>query len=53
MPLAEISFYNVVAGAVSFGADYERMFNQVRTVTLTLNGLILLAIFLMVTKPGA
>ena len=40
-------------GAVSFGDDYERMFGQVRNVTLTLNALILIAIFLMVTKPGA
>ena len=40
-------------GAVSFGEDYERMFGQVRTVTLTLNLLILIATFLMVTKPGA
>ena len=40
-------------GAVRFGSDYEQVFNQVRTVTLTLNVLILLALFLMVTKPGA
>ena len=39
-------------GAVSFGEDYERVFGQVRTVTLTLNVLILVSIFLMVTKPG-
>ncbi len=39
-------------GPVRFGDDYERMFGQVRTVTLTLNVLILLSIFLMVTKPG-
>jgi len=39
-------------GAVHFGEDYERVFGQVRTVTLTLNALILIAIFLMVTKPG-
>jgi uncharacterized membrane protein len=39
--------------AVRFGSDYQQTFNQVRTVTLALNALILLAIFLMVTKPGA
>jgi hypothetical protein len=38
---------------VHFGEDYERMFGQVRNVTLVLNALILIAIFLMVTKPGA
>jgi hypothetical protein len=32
---------------------HEQTFNQVRTVTVTLNALILIAIFLMVTKPGA
>lgn len=40
-------------GSVRFGEDYERLFGQVRSVTLTLNALILIAIFLMVTKPGA
>jgi uncharacterized membrane protein len=39
-------------GAVRFSEDYERGFRQVRTVTLMLNALILIAIFLMVTKPG-
>ena len=38
---------------VSFGQDYERLFAQVRTVDAHLNALILIAIFLMVTKPGA
>ena len=40
-------------GRVSFGRDYERLFAQVRGATLALNALILIAIFLMVTKPGA
>jgi uncharacterized membrane protein len=40
-------------GAVSFGRDYERLFAQVRGATLAMNALILIAIFLMVTKPGA
>jgi hypothetical protein len=40
-------------GAVRFGRDYERLFAQVRGATLGLNALILIAIFLMVTKPGA
>ncbi len=39
-------------GPVRFGEDYERGFRQVRTVTLVLNALILISIFLMVTKPG-
>ena len=40
-------------GRVSFGRDYERLFAQVRGATLAMNALILIAIFLMVTKPGA
>jgi hypothetical protein len=40
-------------GAVSFARDYERLFAQVRGATLALNALIVIAIFLMVTKPGA
>ena len=40
-------------GRVSFGRDYELLFAQVRGATLGLNALILIAIFLMVTKPGA
>jgi hypothetical protein len=40
-------------GRVRFGRDYERLFAQVRGATLALNVLILIAIFLMVTKPGA
>jgi uncharacterized membrane protein len=38
-------------GAVSFSAEYEQLFRQVRTVILVANALVLLAIFLMVTKP--
>jgi hypothetical protein len=38
---------------VAFGRDYERLFSQVRSVNLALNALILIAIFLMVIKPGA
>jgi uncharacterized membrane protein len=55
--LAEMAERDVAAspgeGAVSFGQDYEHLFTQVRNVTLALNALILIAIFLMVTKPGA
>lgn len=55
--LAELAERDVAAspgeGAVSFGEDYERLFTQVRNVNLALNALILIAIFLMVTKPGA
>jgi uncharacterized membrane protein len=55
--LAEMAERDIAAGppegAVRFGEDYERMFGQVRTVLFTINALILIAIFLMVTKPGA
>ena len=55
--LAELADRDLAAtpsdGRVSFSEDYERSFRQVRTVTLTLNALILIEIFLMVTKPGA
>jgi uncharacterized membrane protein len=55
--LADMAERDIAAGpgegAVSFGQDYERLFTQVRTVNLALNALILIAIFLMVTKPGA
>ena len=54
--LAELADRDIASSpadaAVRFGEDYERVFGQVRTVTLTLNALILIAIFLMVTKPG-
>jgi uncharacterized membrane protein len=53
--LAEMAERDVAAnpeGAVSFGQDYERLFAQVRNVNLVLNALVLIAIFLMVTKPG-
>ena len=36
-----------------FSREYERLFAQVRGATLGINALILIAIFLMVTKPGA
>ena len=55
--LAEMAERDVAAspgeGAVRFGQDYDRLFAQVRNVNLALNALILIAIFLMVTKPGA
>ena len=55
--LAEMADRDIAAspgdGAVRFGEDYERVFGQVRTVTLVFNALILISIFLMVTKPGA
>ena|SRR5215210_1341981 len=40
-------------GPVTFSPEYEGLFRQVRTVTFIGNALVLLAIFLMVTKPGA
>ena len=55
--LAEMADRDIAAspadGAVRFGRDYERLFAQVRGATLAINALILIAIFLMVTKPGA
>jgi uncharacterized membrane protein len=55
--LADMAERDIAAGpadgAVSFGRDYERLFAQVRSVTLVMNALILISIFLMVTKPGA
>ena len=54
--LAELADRDLAAspsdGAVRFSDDYERGFRQVRNVTLLLNALVLIAIFLMVTKPG-
>ena len=53
--LADMADRDIAAspeGPVRFGSDYEQTFNQVRTVTITLNVLILVSIFLMVTKPG-
>ena len=52
--LSELAARDVEAspeGAVSFSAEYEQLFRQVRTVILVANALILLVIFLMVTKP--
>ena len=55
--LSELAGRDVAAtpgdGPVAFGEDYERLFGQARTVTLALNTLMLIAVFLMVTKPGA
>jgi uncharacterized membrane protein len=55
--LSELAGHDVAAspgeGPVAFGEDYERLFGQVRTVSFALNALMLIAIFLMVTKPGA
>jgi hypothetical protein len=52
--LAELAARDIEAspeGPVTFSAEYEQLFGQLRTVILVANGLILLAIFLMVTKP--
>jgi uncharacterized membrane protein len=52
--LSELAARDVEAspeGRVSFSAEYEQLFSQVRTVTLVANALVLLVIFLMVTKP--
>jgi uncharacterized membrane protein len=52
--LSELAARDVEAspeGRVTFSAEYEQLFSQVRTVILAANALVLLAIFLMVTKP--
>jgi uncharacterized membrane protein len=55
--LAEMAERDLAAspskGPVSWGQDYEQMFGAVRTAALGVNALVLIAIFLMVTKPGA
>ena len=55
--LADMADRDIAASAdraaVRFGRDYERLFAQVRGANLAMNALILIAIFLMVTKPGA
>jgi len=55
--LAELAERDVEAsateGPVSFGPEYQQLFAQVKNVSYVAAGLILLAIFLMVTKPGA
>ena len=55
--LAELAERDIAAspgdGPVELGAEYEGLYRQVHTVALIGNGLVLLAIFLMVTKPGA
>jgi drug/metabolite transporter (DMT)-like permease len=55
--LAELSRRDVDAsppdGPVSFSTEYEKLYAQTRAATLTFLGLVLVAIFLMATKPGA
>ena len=55
--LAELSRRDVDAsppdGPVSFSAEYEQLYARTRAVTLAFLGLVLVAIFLMVTKLGA
>jgi Predicted integral membrane protein (DUF2269) len=54
--LAEMADRDIAAspanGRVRFSREYERLFAQVRGATLGIDVLILIAIFLMVTKPG-
>ena len=40
-------------GPMKMSDEYERLFAQVKTVSYVAAGLVLVAIFLMVTKPGA
>jgi hypothetical protein len=52
--LSELAARDIEAspdGSVAFSAEYEQQFRQLRTVVLVANALVLLAIFLMVTKP--
>jgi hypothetical protein len=55
--LAEMAERDVAAspadGPVAFGEDYQRLFGRLRTGILAINVLVLIALFLMVTKPGA
>jgi uncharacterized membrane protein len=55
--LAEMAERDVAAspadGAVRFGQDYQRLFGTLRAGILAINVLVLIALFLMVTKPGA
>lgn len=55
--LAELSRRDVEASPaddeVSFSAEYEALYARVHAITWTFLGLVLVAIFLMVTKPGA
>ena len=52
--LSELAARDIEAspdGSVTFSAEYEQQFRQLRTVVLVANALVLLAIFVMVTKP--
>jgi uncharacterized membrane protein len=52
--LSELAERDVAAspeGRVTFSPEYEQLFRQVRTVMLVANAAVLLAIFMMVTKP--
>ena len=55
--LAEMAERDVAAspddGPVRFGEDYQQLFGKLRTGILAINVLVLIALFLMVTKPGA
>jgi hypothetical protein len=55
--LAELSRRDVEAGPadgpVSFSTEYEELYARVHAITWAFSGLVLVAIFLMATKPGA
>ena len=55
--LAEMAERDVAAspadGPVRFGEDYQQLFGKLRAGILAINVLVLIALFLMVTKPGA
>jgi uncharacterized membrane protein len=51
--LAEQAVATAGGGEVVFGEEYERISKQVETVGMLSSALVLLAVFLMVVKPGA
>ncbi len=53
--LADLAQRDIAAAAgakVEFSAEYEALYSRVRTVGLVAAGLVVLAVFLMVAKPG-
>jgi uncharacterized membrane protein len=53
LELAERDIEAAGGGDVALSADYQRLFDQVERMTWIVAGLVLIAVFLMVTKLGA
>jgi hypothetical protein len=53
LELAERDIAAAGGGEVALSADYQRLFDQVERMTWIVAGLVLIALFLMVTKLGA